>query len=98
MSLQGWLNEDKLSPHTTNPKEVQSLFKVIERDIADAEVTAISADRRFATAITPPCSWPPWFYAGFRLSGNGREGASLCDHQLFAVYDGGSRFAPDEIP
>jgi hypothetical protein len=50
MSLQDWLNEDKLSSHTTNPTEIESLFKVIDRDIADAGVTAISADRRFATA------------------------------------------------
>lgn len=50
MSLQDWLNEDKLSLHTTNPKEIQSLFKVIERDIADAGVVGVSADRRFATA------------------------------------------------
>lgn len=62
MSLQDWLNEDKLSPHTTNPKEVQSLFKVIERDIADAEVTAISADRRFATAYNAALQLAPWFY------------------------------------
>jgi uncharacterized protein (UPF0332 family) len=50
MSLQDWLNEKKISPHTTNPKEIENLFKVIDRDIADAGVTAISADRRFATA------------------------------------------------
>lgn len=50
MSLLDWLDEEKISPHTTNPQEVQNLFKVIDRDIADAEITAISADRRFATA------------------------------------------------
>lgn len=50
MTLEDWVKEDKLKTHTTSPQEIQSLFKVIERDIADAGVTAVSADRRFATA------------------------------------------------
>ncbi len=50
MSLKDWLSEEKLKQHTTSPKEIESLFKVIDRDIADAQVQGVSADRRFATA------------------------------------------------
>jgi hypothetical protein len=50
MSLQAWLSEDKLKRHTASTKEIQSLFQVIDRDIADAGVVGVSADRRFATA------------------------------------------------
>ena len=50
MSLKDWLDEEKISPHITSPQEIQNLFKVIDRDIADAGVAGVSADRRFATA------------------------------------------------
>lgn len=50
MTLEDWLKEDKLKAHQTTPQEIQSLFKVIDRDIADAQVVGVSADRRFATA------------------------------------------------
>jgi uncharacterized protein (UPF0332 family) len=50
MTLQDWLSEDKLKPHTTSAQEIQNLLRVIDRDIADASIVAVSADRRFATA------------------------------------------------
>jgi hypothetical protein len=50
MSLQDWLEESKISPHKATPKEIKNLFKVIDRDIADAGVSGVSTDRRFATA------------------------------------------------
>ena len=50
MSLQDWLTEGKLKQHTSSLKEIQSLFLVIDRDIADAQIMRVSADRRFATA------------------------------------------------
>lgn len=50
MTLENWLNEDKIKPHTTTAKEIENLLKVIERDIADAMVIEVSPDRRFAIA------------------------------------------------
>lgn len=50
MSLQDWLAEDKVKRHKASANEIQSLFNVIDRDIADAGVKEVSADRRFATA------------------------------------------------
>ncbi len=50
MSLEDWLNADKATRHQTTAAEIQSLLRVIDRDIADAMVKAVSPDRRFATA------------------------------------------------
>lgn len=50
MTLEDWLKDNKLKRHKTSAKEIQSLFRVIDRDISDAQVVGTSADRRFATA------------------------------------------------
>lgn len=48
--LQRCLRERRLVRQPTNAAEVASLIKVARRDLADARVEAVSADRRFATA------------------------------------------------
>lgn len=50
MSLRTWLNEGRLKRHKTSAKEVADLLQVVDRDLADAAIKAISTDRRFATA------------------------------------------------
>lgn len=50
MSYDLLLREGRIRPHRTNRQEIASLFQVVERDLADAAITALSADRRFATA------------------------------------------------
>ena len=50
MNLQNWLNEGRLQRHSTSVKEIADLLKVVDRDLADAAIKEISADRRFATA------------------------------------------------
>jgi hypothetical protein len=50
MSLQDWLNEGKLRTHKTSKNEIDQLMAVFERDISDAQVKGLSADRRFAVA------------------------------------------------
>jgi len=50
MSLQDWLNEGKLRTHKTSKNEINQLMAVFERDISDAQVKGLSADRRFAVA------------------------------------------------
>ncbi len=49
-NLQTWLNEGRLQQHKTSVKEIADLLKVVDRDLADASIKEISADRRFATA------------------------------------------------
>ena len=44
------LREGRIRPHRTNPAEIAGLFAVVKRDLTDAAVEALSADRRFATA------------------------------------------------
>lgn len=48
--LQRWLDAGALRPHRASAGEVRDLFAVAARDIADAGVTQLSLDRRFATA------------------------------------------------
>lgn len=50
MPYERLLREGRIRPHRTNRQEIASLFQVVERDLADAAITALSADRRFATA------------------------------------------------
>jgi hypothetical protein len=50
MSLQDWLNEGHLKTHKTSKAEITQLLAVCERDLADAQVKDLSADRRLATA------------------------------------------------
>ncbi len=49
-NLQNWLNEGRLQQHKTSVKEIADLLKIVDRDLADAAIREISADRRFATA------------------------------------------------
>jgi hypothetical protein len=48
--LKRLLAEGKLRSHRTSTREIADLLAVIDRDLADAAVDAISADRRFAIA------------------------------------------------
>ena len=42
--------EGKLRSHRTSAREIADLLGVIDRDLADAAVQEVSADRRFAIA------------------------------------------------
>src|SRR5687768_495220 len=50
MSWQSLLQAQKIRPHSTSRKEIEDLRAVVERDLQDAKIEALSADRRFATA------------------------------------------------
>lgn len=50
MILQNLLSRAKIKPHETSAQEIRDLFMVVERDMKDARVKELSADRRFATA------------------------------------------------
>ncbi len=49
-SLSNWLKEEKLKPHKTSKEEIAQLFKIVDRDLSDAGIRGLSADRRFITA------------------------------------------------
>jgi len=44
------LNKRTVQPHSTSRNEIAALRAVVERDLQDAALKALSADRRFATA------------------------------------------------
>ena len=75
MSLQSWLNEGKLKAHKTSKSEINQLLAVFDRDLADARVKAISADRRFATAYNAALTVAIAALAasGYRTSGEGHH-------------------------
>ena len=50
MTLKQLLTDGKLVRHRTSQQEIASLLNVVERDITDASIEVVSADRRFATA------------------------------------------------
>jgi hypothetical protein len=50
MSLSNLQNSKTVQNHTTSENEIDGLREVVKRDIADASLKALSADRRFATA------------------------------------------------
>jgi len=50
MTLQSWLRNDWLHPHTTSRNEVADLFAVVERDLADCRAAGLSADWRLNIA------------------------------------------------
>jgi uncharacterized protein (UPF0332 family) len=49
-SWQQWLAKGDVKTHQTRKQEIDNLRALITRDLADAAVAALSADRRFATA------------------------------------------------
>ncbi len=50
MNLKQLLNQGRLKYHKTSKEEIRSLIKLVRRDIKDAKVAGLSADRKFATA------------------------------------------------
>jgi hypothetical protein len=49
-NLQRFLDSGRLKEQATSKSEIESLLNVVDRDLADASVHGLSADRRFATA------------------------------------------------
>jgi hypothetical protein len=50
MSLTTWLENRWLIDHESSPQEVTNLLAVVDRDLGDAEVEALSTDRRLEIA------------------------------------------------
>ena len=61
--------------HRTNPAEIASLFAVVERDLTDAAIAALSADRQFATAYNAAlqAATAMMYAEGYRASGMGHH-------------------------
>jgi hypothetical protein len=70
MSWNELLARREIVPHATSPQEVNNLRALIARDLADAAITALSADRRFATAYNAAlqCGTIAIACSGYRVS------------------------------
>jgi uncharacterized protein (UPF0332 family) len=49
-NLKKYIDEDKICVHTASKQDIDHLLQIVDRDLSDASVTTISADRRHATA------------------------------------------------
>jgi hypothetical protein len=79
MTLEELLAEGRLRSHQTSPREVADLLRVVDRDLADAAVPQISADRRFATAYNAALQLATiaLHAAGYRAAGIGHHWTTL---------------------
>ena len=79
MSLRRFLVEGRLRRQKTGRVEVQRLFQVAERDLADARVEGLSADRRFATAYNAALQLATIVLRseGYRTAGAGHHATAI---------------------
>lgn len=70
MTLEDWLANHWISKHETSAAEISALRAVVDRDLRDAGIESLSADRRFATAYNAALqlSKMALAVAGYRLS------------------------------
>ena len=75
MSWQTLLESGRVKRHTTSAEEISDLPEIVERDLKDAHVEMISADRRFATAYNAVLQLAKMVIAcsGYRVSGLGHH-------------------------
>ncbi len=75
MSLESLLASGRLKKHTTSTREIAELFKMVERDIADASIKELSADRCFATAYNAALQLATiaLYCKGYRPTGTGHH-------------------------
>jgi hypothetical protein len=75
MTWQRLLQSQKIKAHRTSLQELNDLRDVVERDLQDADVAALSADRRFATAYNAVLQLAKIVIAcaGYRVVGPGHH-------------------------
>lgn len=48
MTLEAWLNSRLVTEHEASPQEIADLMEIVQTDVADARIGALSPDRRLA--------------------------------------------------
>ena len=79
MTWQQLLNLNRVRPHATSKQELDDLRTVIDRDIHDAGIAGLSADRSFATAYNAALQTAKMAIAcaGYRVTGQGHHQVSF---------------------
>ena len=75
MSWKQLTDERRVKPHQTSRNELEDLRQVIARDLSDADIAALSPDRRFATAYNAALQIAKMVIAcaGYRVAGIGHH-------------------------
>jgi hypothetical protein len=75
VTLNDWLSDGRLRRHASSVREVADLLAVVDRDLCDAGLTMVSADRRFAIAYNAGLQLATVVLhaAGFRTAGVGHH-------------------------
>jgi hypothetical protein len=71
MNLTQWLDRGDLQRVSVTEKSLEDIIKLIERDLKDSQVQALSADRKFATAYGAALNLSSYVIRkqGYRVSG-----------------------------
>jgi hypothetical protein len=92
--LNALLAAGRIRPHTTSKQELDALRGVVERDLLDADIPSLSADRRFATAynaVLQLCRMA-LACAGYRVASGLGHHQTTFDAAAFALAPGGSPY------
>lgn len=70
MTLQNWVAQGLIQKHKTSPEEIRSLLAVADRDLANAQITQLSAEWRLMIAYNGALqsASAAMAAAGFRVS------------------------------
>jgi hypothetical protein len=79
MTWSDLLRQRRVQKHSTTLREIDDLRAVVARDLADASVAGLSADRRFATAYNAALQLARMAVAcaGYRIVGQGHHVTSF---------------------
>jgi hypothetical protein len=79
MTLKELSAEGRLRRRKTSPREIADLLRVVDRDMADACIQRLSADRRFATAYNAALQLATIVLhaAGYQATGAGHHWVTL---------------------
>lgn len=79
MTWNDLISRGRIGRHTTSRSEISELRAVVARDLTDAEIDGLSADRRFATAYNAALQSSKMVIAcsGFRVKGLGAHNTTF---------------------
>jgi hypothetical protein len=80
MNLEKWVEYGWLKAEATSRDEIKGLLAIVDRDLKDASVTAISDDRRFEAAFNAARS-----LANVALRGSGYRTSTQPGHHLKTI-------------
>ena len=95
MTWQQLLKSKRIQPHTTSKVEIDNLRVLIDRDLKDAALTGLSADRKFATAYNAVLQLAKVVVscAGYRVTARGGHHKTSFETLKLAMGSGVSRLA-----